>query len=93
MSKPDSDGVMHGPYPGIDEFTMQQYVLEACGYAPAVISEELAAVAQSKHQYEQHCESVKDAIRQQRITAGIGHFMMAKTLKPWDLDLRLLSQT
>lgn len=82
--------VFHGPYPAVPDEALVQFVVERCGYAPSLISTDLADAAQSINQYERHCEAVKAAMRAGRIQSGIGHFIMAKTLKPWDEDLRYL---
>lgn len=90
MSGEKNVEVFHGPYPAIPTDEIIRFVIDHCGYAPGILSAELEDAAQSINQYEQHCAAVKDAMRAGRIEAGIGHFMMAKTLKPWDSDLRYL---
>lgn len=82
---------MHGPYPGLTDEQVREYIQDQIGIeVPEYVLETFAEDAQSHNQYEQHCFAVKDAKQTSRIQDGVGCFAIAKTLQPWARDIRVM---
>lgn len=86
-----SQGIMHGPYPGLSMDEVRGYIHEQIGDEVSDYTvEKLHDDVQSHHQYEQHCYAVQDAIHAGRIAQPLGLSVMTHTLQPWSRNIRAL---